>query len=169
MCIRDRDRTLSWKQNASTSSATSSPTSATASTNFGGIFDYPAKERKLNEVNAALEDPKVWDNPKRAQELGREKRTLEGVVLMLDRLTAELADNAELFEMSRAEGDEAGMLGIEAEAGKLAAEVEKMEFRRMFHHPADTLNAFLDIQAGAGGKLARLGLNAQHAGFVAFG
>jgi len=73
---------------------------------------------------------------------------------MLDRLTAELADNAELFEMSRAEGDEAGMLGIEAEAGKLAAEVEKMEFRRMFHNPADPLNAFLDIQAGAGGTEA---------------
>ncbi len=122
--------------------------------NYGGIFDYPAKERKLNEVNAALEDPKVWDIPKRAQELGREKRTLEGVVLMLDRLTAELADNTELFEMSRAEGDEAGMLGIETEAGKLAAEVEKMEFRRMFHNPADPLNAFLDIQAGAGGTEA---------------
>jgi len=76
------------------------------------------------------------------------------VVLALDRLSGELADNAELFEMSRAEGDEAGMLGIEAEAGKLAAEVEKMEFRRMFHNPADPLNAFLDIQAGAGGTEA---------------
>ena len=48
--------------------------------NSGGIFDYPAKERKLNEVNAALEDPKVWDVPKRAQELGREKKSLEDVV-----------------------------------------------------------------------------------------
>ncbi len=73
---------------------------------------------------------------------------------MLDRLTAELADNTELFEMSRDEGDEAGMLAIEAEAGKLAVEVEKMEFRRMFHNPADPLNAFLDIQAGAGGTEA---------------
>ena len=73
---------------------------------------------------------------------------------MLDRLTAELADNTELFEMSSDEGDEAGMLAIEAEAGKLAVEVEKMEFRRMFHNPADPLNAFLDIQAGAGGTEA---------------
>jgi len=76
------------------------------------------------------------------------------VVLTLDRLTGELADNAELFEMSRAESDEAGMLAIEAEAGKFAAEVEKLEFRRMFHNPADPLNAFLDIQAGAGGTEA---------------
>lgn len=122
--------------------------------NFGGIFDYPAKARKLNEVNAALEDPKVWDDPKRAQELGREKKTLEGVVLALDRLEQELQDSTELFEMSKEEDDETGMRAIEADAAKLAAEVEKMEFRRMFNNPADPLNAFLDIQAGAGGTEA---------------
>ncbi|UUZ67378.1 peptide chain release factor 2 [Polaromonas sp. P2-4] len=119
-----------------------------------GIFDYPAKERKLNEVNAALEDPKVWDNPKRAQELGREKKSLEDVVHVIDRLTSELADNTELFEMSKGDGDEAGMRAIEGEAAKVALEVEKMEFRRMFNNPADPLNAFLDIQAGAGGTEA---------------
>ena len=122
--------------------------------NSGGIFDYPAKSRKLNEVNAALEDPKVWDNPKRAQELGREKKSLEDVVLILDRLEQELSDNTELFDMSRDDNDEAGMQAIEGEAGKVAAEVEKMEFRRMFNNPADPLNAFLDIQAGAGGTEA---------------
>jgi len=121
---------------------------------FGGIFDYPTKERKLNEVNAALEDPKVWDNPKRAQELGKEKKSLEDVVHVIDRLAQELADNTELFEMSKGEGDEAGMRAIEGEAAKVALEVEKMEFRRMFNNPADPLNAFLDIQAGAGGTEA---------------
>ncbi|NMM10812.1 MAG: peptide chain release factor 2 [Polaromonas sp.] len=119
-----------------------------------GYLDYPAKERKLNEVNAALEDPKVWDDPKRAQELGREKKSLEDVVLTLDRLSQELADNIELFDMSKEDGDEAGMLAIEAEAAKVVVEVEKMEFRRMFNNPADPLNAFLDIQAGAGGTEA---------------
>src|SRR3990167_2481768 len=94
------------------------------------------------------------DLSKRAQELGREKKSLEDVVLMLDRLTGELADNTELFEMSKAEGDEAGILAMEAEAAKIATEVEKLEFRRMFHNPADPLNAFLDIQAGAGGTEA---------------
>jgi peptide chain release factor 2 len=122
--------------------------------NFGGIFDYPAKERKLHEVNAALEDPKVWDNPKRAQELGKEKKSLEDVVLVLDRLSQEVADNLELFEMSRDDGDEAGLATIEAEAAKVQAEVEKLEFRRMFSNQADPLNAFLDIQAGAGGTEA---------------
>ncbi len=122
--------------------------------NSGGIFDYPAKERKLNEVNAALEDPKVWDVPKRAQELGREKKSLEDVVHVIDRLSSELADNIELFDMSRSEGDSNGMASIEGEAAKVAVEVEKMEFRRMFNNPADPLNCFLDIQSGAGGTEA---------------
>jgi peptide chain release factor 2 len=76
------------------------------------------------------------------------------VVLVIDRLSGELADNTELFDMSKSEGDDAGMLGIEGEAVKVAVEVEKMEFRRMFNNPADPLNAFLDIQAGAGGTEA---------------
>jgi peptide chain release factor 2 len=76
------------------------------------------------------------------------------VVLVIDRLTQELADNAELFEMSREEEDESGMVGIEGEVAMMAGEVEKMEFRRMFNNPADPLNAFLDIQAGAGGTEA---------------
>ncbi len=122
--------------------------------NFGGIFDYPAKERKLSEVNAALEDPKVWDVPKRAQELGREKKSLEDVVHVIDRLSSELVDNIELFGMSKDEGDDDGMLTIEGEAAKVAVEVEKMEFRRMFNNPADPLNCFLDIQSGAGGTEA---------------
>jgi peptide chain release factor 2 len=124
------------------------------STSSGGIFDYPAKERKLNEVNAALEDPKVWDNPKRAQELGKEKKSLEDVVKVIDWLTSELVDNAELFDMAKEEGDEQGMQSIEAEAAKVALEVEKMEFRRMFNNPADPLNCFLDVQSGAGGTEA---------------
>ena len=124
------------------------------STNSGGIFDYPAKQRKLSEVNAALEDPKVWDEPKRAQELGREKKSLEDVVLVIDRLSTELLDNSELFEMSKSDGDEAGMQSIEGEAAQVLVEVEKMEFRRMFNNPADPLPCFLDIQAGAGGTEA---------------
>jgi len=76
------------------------------------------------------------------------------VVLTLDRLEQELADNAELFDMSKADGDDAGMLAIEADAAAVATEVEKMEFRRMFNNPADPLPCFLDIQAGAGGTEA---------------
>jgi peptide chain release factor 2 len=101
-----------------------------------------------------LEDPTVWNDPKRAQDLGREKKSLEDVVRVLDRLSGELSDNSELFEMSEADGDDAGLITIEGEAAQVAAEVEKLEFRRMFNNPADPLNCFLDIQAGAGGTEA---------------
>ena len=73
---------------------------------------------------------------------------------MLERLGSGLADNAELFEMSREEGDDTGMQAIAAEVEELEAEVKQLESRRMFNQPADPNNAFLDIQAGAGGTEA---------------
>jgi len=121
---------------------------------YGGIFDYDAKSERLRTVNASLEDPAVWNDPKRAQELGKEKKALDDVVVVLDTLVRELSDNRELFDMSREEGDEAGLQTIAAEAAKLAEIVEKLEFRRMFNQPADANNCFLDIQAGAGGTEA---------------
>jgi len=125
-----------------------------APSSCGGIFDYDAKFERLRTVNASLEDPSVWNEPKKAQELGREKKSLEDIVLGLGRLTQELSDNTELFDMSREENDEVGLVTIETEAVGLAADIEKLEFRRMFNNPADPNNAFLDIQAGAGGTEA---------------
>lgn len=108
----------------------------------------------MNEVNAALENPNVWNEPKRAQELGREKKLLETVVETIDHLASNLADNNELFEMSKADGDLPALAAIEAEAATLGETVEQLEFRRMFNNPADPLNCFIDIQAGAGGTEA---------------
>ena len=79
---------------------------------------------------------------------------LDGVVVTLDTLQRELADNTELYDMSKEDGDEAGLITIEGETAKLSAVIEGLEFRRMFNNPADPLPAFLDIQAGAGGTEA---------------
>ncbi|MBT0569025.1 peptide chain release factor 2 [Curvibacter sp. CHRR-16] len=119
-----------------------------------GYLDYDAKADRLRTVNAALEDPAVWNDPKRAQELSKEKKALEGVVMVIDDLLRDIGDNSELFEMSKEDGDEAGLLTIEEEAAKLSKVVEGLEFRRMFNNPADPLPCFLDIQAGAGGTEA---------------
>ncbi len=145
---------IPWTSNASTPSAPCSPTSRTAPSSFGGIFDYDRKALRLNEVNAALENPGVWSEPKRAQELGREKKALETVVETIDHLSRNLADNTELYEMSKADDDFAGLEAIEADARKLEAMIEQLEFRRMFNNPADPMSCFLDIQAGAGGTEA---------------
>ena len=119
---------------------------------YGGIFDFDAKENRLREVEAALEDPGVWNDPKRAQELGREKKTLDDVVTVLIKLDSDLSDNKELFYMSQ--DDPSGLLAIEADVAQLVTLVERLEFRRMFSQEADPNNCFIDIQAGAGGTEA---------------
>ncbi len=108
----------------------------------------------MNEVVAALENPSVWSEPKRAQELGREKKSLENVVETIDHLKSNLSDNLELYEMSKADGALDDLAAIETEAHKLREVVEGLEFRRMFSNPADPGNCFIDIQAGAGGTEA---------------
>ncbi|MGK6307209.1 peptide chain release factor 2 [Variovorax sp. DT-64] len=117
-------------------------------------LDYDAKAERLRTVNASLEDPAVWNDPKKAQELGREKKALDDVVVTLDRLTSGLSDNTELYDMSKEEGDMDGLQAIADDAAKLEEDIKQLEFRRMFNNPADPLNAFIDIQAGAGGTEA---------------
>ncbi len=76
------------------------------------------------------------------------------MVQTIDHLTSNLADNTELYEMSKADDDFDGLAAIEGEAAKLEGIVGGLEFRRMFNNPADSSNCFIDIQAGAGGTEA---------------
>jgi peptide chain release factor 2 len=87
--------------------------------------------------------------------LGRERAKLEQVVAGLDRLTRGLHDSDEILEMAAEEGDESLLKQIEADATALAGAVEGLEFQRMFPGKMDSHNAFLDIQAGAGGTEAQ--------------
>ena len=105
-------------------------------------------------VNAELEDPTVWNDPKKAQELGREKKLLDGTVVQLDHLKGHSADTAELFELAQLEDDVDTMVALESDVEKLESEVAQMEFRRMFNNPLDPQPCFIDIQAGAGGTEA---------------
>ncbi|WP_229513100.1 peptide chain release factor 2 [Paraburkholderia terrae] len=119
-----------------------------------GYLDYDAKSVRLIEVNKELEDPNVWNDSKHAQALGKEKKLLEGVVDVLSALDNDLRDTQDLFEMAREENDEDTLAAVEDDAAKLETRVADMEFRRMFSNPADPNNAFIDIQAGAGGTEA---------------
>jgi peptide chain release factor 2 len=131
------------------------PTCAAASLNSGGIFDFDAKERRLEEIGRALEDPKVWDDPKRAQELGREKKNLDLIVQKMHALEAGVRDAGELFEMARSDEDDATLVAIESDVAMLAKKVGELEFQRMFNNPLDPNNCFIEIQAGAGGTEAQ--------------
>ncbi|BBH11478.1 peptide chain release factor 2 [Chromobacterium haemolyticum] len=121
----------------------------------GGIFDYDGKKDRLEEVSRLTEDPDIWNDPKRAQELGRERKQLEDVVLVIDEISAMVSDSAELFEMGRAENDDDTILAVQADLDTAEAKLAQLEFRRMFHDPMDPNNCFLDIQAGAGGTEAQ--------------
>jgi len=131
------------------------PTTRNASRIYGGIFDYDAKSERLVVVNAELESPDVWNDPKHAQDLGREKKNLENIVLTLSSLGTGLSDASELFELAAASDDDATLHAIENDCDAMGQQLEELEFRRMFSNPADPLNCFLDIQAGAGGTEAQ--------------
>ena len=105
--------------------------------NFGGIFDYDEKAHRLIVVNAEFENPDIWNDPERAQELGREKKCLEAVVTELDDIRASLKDSRELFELASLENEEELFLAVETDAEAIGARIEELEFRRMFSNPAD--------------------------------
>jgi peptide chain release factor 2 len=123
--------------------------------NCGGTFDFDVKAERLGAVSRELEDPKIWDNAQRAQELSRERKQLESVVVRLTHLNRSLADTTELFELAKAEHDDATLQSINADADTAGTVVALMEFERMFSNPLDPANCFIDIQAGSGGTEAQ--------------
>ena len=152
---KKRQRTRQWKPNNSTPSPTRSRICAPATSNYGGIFDYDGKQERLAEVVVLAEDPAVWQDNKRSQELGRERKMLEGIVLNLQQVEHSLNDNSELMEMALAESDDASLMSIAADIEQTEKLVADMEFRRMFSGELDASNCFLDIQAGSGGTEAQ--------------
>ncbi|MDO8348030.1 MAG: peptide chain release factor 2 [Rugosibacter sp.] len=117
-------------------------------------LDYDAKASRLEEIVGLLEDPKVWDDAEKAQTLGRERKSLESVVLSLDQIAQRLVDSRELFDLAKDENDEDTLVAVENDQAEIEKDVSGLEFRRMFNNPADANNCFIDIQAGAGGTEA---------------
>ena len=102
-----------------------------------------------------LEAPEIWNDPERAQALGRERSTLEGVVLNMDELSSGLDDCSDLLAMAVEEGDSDTVDSIATDVDAFEARVAELEFRRMFSGEMDANNAFVDIQAGSGGTEAQ--------------
>ena len=118
-------------------------------------LDYPGKQDRLEEVVRLSEDPDIWNDQKKAQEIGRERKALEGVVLVLDRVVAGVKDALDLFEMARGEEDWDTVGAVSEDFSVLETEISTLEFRRMFNNPMDPNACFVDIQAGAGGTEAQ--------------
>jgi len=102
-----------------------------------------------------LEDPKVWNDPERAQTLGRERAQLEQIVATLGDLSERLNEARELLDLAGVEGDETAVEVIALDLDRVEERVAALELRRMFSNPMDGHNSFLDIQSGSGGTEAQ--------------
>jgi len=154
-CLPVESSRTPWKPTASTPSDPPSPTSPPARRSCGGTFDYDAKKSRLIEVSRALEDPGVWNDAKKAQDLGKERSALETTVGTVEKIDAGLKDSAELFGLAKAEGDDDTLLAVESDVEESRKLVESLEFQRMFNDPMDPNNCFLDLNAGQGGTEAQ--------------
>ena len=122
---------------------------------FGGIFDFEEKRERLQEVELELADGDVWNDPERAQRLGKERASLEQVVSLLSTLGDSLNDLGELAEMASDEGDQGALDEVFTELQGLEGQLATLEFRRMFQGELDAANCYLEIQAGSGGTEAQ--------------
>ncbi|MFG6075148.1 peptide chain release factor 2 [Erwinia sp. OPT-41] len=120
-----------------------------------GYLDYDARKERLEEVNAELEQPDVWNEPERAQALGKERSALEAVVETLDQLSQGLEDVAGLLELAVEADDEETFNEAVAELDGLDKKLADLEFRRMFSGEYDGADCYIDIQAGSGGTEAQ--------------
>ena len=102
-----------------------------------------------------LNDPKIWQDPKSAQKLNKEKVHLEREVSLFTELEQSIQDVSELFQISVDEDDQDSINAIFEEIKTNSKQLSLMEFQRMFSHPMDPNNAFLDIQSGSGGTEAQ--------------
>ena len=120
---------------------------------FGGIFDVDTKNERLQEVIKELEAPDLWNEPDRAQALGKERAQLEAIVLNLIDVKQQIKDLLELIELAK--DDEAAVQDIAADCQVIEKKIAELEFRRMFNGEMDHANAYLDIQSGSGGTEAQ--------------
>ena len=119
---------------------------------FGGIFDYANRKERLIEVELELSEPDIWNEPDRAQELGRERSSLEAVVKTIEDLDSGIADTR---EMAVEEKDEGMLVDVQTDIDSMETQLATLEFRRMFSGEMDENCAFLDIQSGSGGTEAQ--------------
>jgi len=115
------------------------------------FLDWDRALKRLDELNAKVEDQALWDDPKAAQAVMRERRRLEEAIAATRAIQSELSDTVELMEMAEAEGD-MGMVDEGAAAlAKLAERAERDKVAALLAGEADANDTYVEINAGAGG------------------
>ena len=115
------------------------------------FLDWDRAVRRLDELNARVEDPKLWDDPKKAEEVMRERRRLEASVGTVNEIGQEMADAIEFIELGEMEDDEATVNEGLATLAALADRADNDKVQALLAGEADANNCFLEVHAGAGG------------------
>lgn len=115
------------------------------------FLDWDRALRRLDELNARVEDPALWSDPKAAQDVMRERRRLDEAISTVKAIEGERDDTAELIEMAEAEGDSAMADDGLAALAALADRADKDKVSALLAGEADANDTYIEINAGAGG------------------
>ncbi len=114
-------------------------------------MDYETAPHRLEEFNARVEDPNLWDNPENAQNLMRDRQVLVDALETYESIKTDMNDNVELIELGELEEDEEVVADAEASLKALQAKAAKKELEALLDGEADANDTFLEINSGAGG------------------
>ncbi len=117
-------------------------------------MDYDTAQHRLEEFNARVEDPNLWDDPAAAQKLMRDRQSLVDSMATYESIRQELSDNVELIELGEMEDDDEVVAEAEAALKSLAKKAAAKELEALLNGETDGNDAFLEIKAGAGGTEA---------------
>jgi peptide chain release factor 2 len=129
----------------------SRPTSSSPSGCSGGVFDWDVALRRLDELNARVEDPTLWDDAEAAQALMRERTRLADAVEAVRSLERERADALEFAELAEMEGDQGSLDEAAAMLRGLKERAARAELEALLSGEADGNDAYVEINSGAGG------------------
>ena len=115
------------------------------------FLDWDRALRRLDELNARVEDPALWNDAKAAQDVMRERRRLDEAIGATRAIEQELQDTLELIEMAEAEGDDAMIDDAVASLAALAERAEQDKVKALLAGEADANDAYIEVNAGAGG------------------
>jgi peptide chain release factor 2 len=115
------------------------------------FIDWDRALKRLEELNAKVEDPTLWNDPKAAQVVMRERRRLEEAIGATRATQAELDDTVELMEMAEAEGDDAMVDEGVAQLAAMAERAERDKVAALLAGEADANDTYIEVNAGAGG------------------
>jgi len=114
-------------------------------------MDWEMAPHRLEEFNARVEDPTLWDDPEKAQALMRDRQNLVDAIDTVTGIAQELQDNIDLIELGEMEDDAEVVKDAEAALKALKAKAAEKELEALLDGEADGNDSFLEINAGAGG------------------